>query len=169
MLIQPTKKLHSTLQNIPDGAAGVRATLNIMRKLVRENKTNIKLRRLALSLVKDNDQKNWLGEVRDLHAYVRDHIRYVKDVDGIETVHSPEQVLNFGQGDCDDKSILLATLLATIGHPTRFVAIGLRPGIFQHVFVETKIGNKWIPLETTEPVEVGWRPKGIKNIMIINN
>lgn len=169
MLLNRPEKLSTNLQSIPNGAAGVRATLNIMRQLVRENKTNIRIRSLALSLVKHNQQKDWVGEVNDLYTFVRDRIRYVKDIDGVETVHSPEQVLNFGQGDCDDKSILLATLLATIGHPSRFVAIGLRPRTFQHVFVETKIGNKWIPLETTEPVTMGWRPKGIKSSMIIYN
>jgi len=100
---------------------------------------------------------------------VRDNVRYVRDVRGVETVHTPVKILEQGQGDCDDKSLILATLLETIGHPTRFVAVGPAPGIYSHVFVETKLGNKWIPLETTENVKPGWRPKNTVSQMVIYN
>jgi transglutaminase-like putative cysteine protease len=72
-------------------------------------------------------------------------------------------------GDCDDKSVLLAALLESIGHPTRFVAIGFQPDDFEHVFVETKIADRWISLETTEPVEIGWMPQHIRARLTVNN
>ena len=162
---QPT----STLEIIPSGAAGVKVTLHKMRQLVRTYKKTLPIRNLAVSLVSQLRQKDWPGEIRALHAFVRDRIRYVRDIQGVETLHTPEKILSYGQGDCDDKSILLATLLASIGHPTRFVAVGFRPGIYQHVFVETRIGKNWIPLETTEPVNVGWSPKNIRARMVVDN
>lgn len=158
-----------TLQGIPSGSDGVYKTLRIMRQLTREGKKHYPLRELALSLVKFNGQKDWHGEIRNLHQFVRDKIRYVKDIRGIETVAQPQVTLELEQGDCDDKSVLLATLLEAIGHPTRFVAIGFKPGNYSHVLVETKVGDKWIPLETTEPVSVGWYPKGIVSRMEVFN
>ncbi len=163
------KPLTSNLQSIPHGPEGVYVTLRVMRSMVRQGKQNIALRKKALDLTRGLDQKDWLGEVKRLHRFVRDNIRYIRDIQGIETVATPETTLELGQGDCDDKSVLLATLLATIGHPTRFVAVGFRPRHYAHVYVETKIGNKWIPLETTEPVEVGWSPKGVMSRMQIFN
>lgn len=127
------------------------------------------MRETALDLTNGQRQKDWSAEVRALHSFVRDRIRYIRDIRGVETLHTPEKILDQEQGDCDDKSVLLASLLESIGHPTRFVAIGFKPGTFSHVFVETKIGDKWIALETTEPVEMGWRPARIVNSMIINN
>lgn len=159
----------TTLHSIPSGAGGVRTTLALMSSLVRRSKKSWPLRELAQRLVRDLDQKDYLAEVKRLHAYVRDEIRYLKDVRGVETVHTPEKVLELGQGDCDDKSTLLATLLETIGHPTRFVAVGFRPGHYQHVYVETKIGEKWLPLETTEPVPMGWRPPRVAARMVVTN
>ncbi len=63
----------------------------------------------------------------------------------------------------------LLLLLESIGHPTRFVAVGFRPHNYSHVYLETKIGNTWLGLETTEPVEVGWQPKGVMARMEIFN
>lgn len=143
---------------IPSGKEGTIATLKVMGQMVKAGKKNPVIRHLAMSLVKNNGQKDWAGEVRDIHAFVRDSVRYVKDVRGIETLQTPEKTLELGQGDCDDKSVLLASLLESIGHPTRFVAIAFEPDNYVHVFVETKIGPHWIAAETTEPVELGWYP-----------
>lgn len=166
---QATRKLTSTLHGIPSGPQGVYHTLRIMRSLTRANKANIRIREKALSLTEGLDQKDWPGEIKRLHKYVRDNIRYIRDVRGVETLAIPEITMQIGQGDCDDKSLLLASLLESIGHPTRFVAVGFHPGKYSHVYVETKLGKKWVGLETTEPVEAGWQPKGVVNRMVVNN
>lgn len=136
-----------------------------MRNVTREAKKRLPVVELARSLVRNLPSKDWAGEVEALHRYVRDDIRYVKDVRGVETVAVPEYTAETAQGDCDDKAVLLASLLEAIGHPARFTAIGFRPNNFNHVFVETKIGPDWIPLETTEPVEIGWHPPNVVTIM----
>ena len=73
------------------------------------------------------------------------------------------QTMEFGQGDCDDQSVLVASLLESIGHPTRFIAIGFGPANYQHVFAETKVGNKWLPVETTEDWPLGFIPEHIQH------
>lgn len=169
-LSNPTPQTRKvTLQGIPSGASGVNATLRVMRQFTRAGKKHYPIRELALSLVKGLPQKDWLNEVKRLHAYVRDRIRYVRDINGVETVAIPQVTIEIGQGDCDDKSVLLASLLESIGHPTRFVAVGFAPNSYNHVLVETKIGTKWIPVETTEPVSVGWYPKNVVARMVVNN
>ncbi len=156
------------LLGIPNGKPGTKATLKLMRQLVIQGKRNIHIRQLALDIVKNNNQKDWENEAKELHEFVRDKIRYIKDINGIETIQTPLKTLEIKQGDCDDKSVLLATLLETIGHPVRFIAVGFSPDTFSHVLIQTKIGSKWISAETTEPWEFGQYPKNIKNMMIIN-
>lgn len=168
MLIANTETT-AQLREISSGARGTLETLKLMRALVREGKRNLFVRQTATALISDLRQKDFAGEVKRIHAFVRDKIRYVKDIRGIETLHTPEKILEFGQGDCDDKSILVATLLEVIGHPTRFVAMGFKNGGFCHVYVETKIGRKWIGVETTEPVSFGWTPPNQTSRMVINN
>lgn len=140
-----------------------------MSELVKQGKTSPKVRTKALELVRGLSQKDWVGEVHALWEFVRDRIRYVRDIRNVETVHTADQVLAQAQGDCDDKSILLASMLEALGHPTRFAAVGFSPGHFKHVFVETRVGNKWLALETTEAQRMGWRPPGIKSLMLQNN
>ena len=157
----------SSLYNLPAGKAGIKQTLLLMRDVTRKAKRNVALRTLAGSLTKHLTAKNWLAEITVLHAYVRDHIRYTRDINGIETIQTPDKTLELGYGDCDDKSTLLATLLEMIGHPARFVAVGFKLGKYSHVYVETLYKGKWIALETTEPVAVGWVAPNIVEKMIV--
>lgn len=157
-----------TLSIIPDGPEGVRVTLREMSKITQVYKKAPAIREMALSLVRDLPSKAWSMEVKRLHAFVRDNIRYTRDILGCETLQTPVQTLRVGQGDCDDKSMLLGSLLNAIFHPVRYVAIGFQPNSYVHVFPETKIAGKWVALETTENWPVGRRPAGVKAVMIEN-
>jgi transglutaminase-like putative cysteine protease len=100
-------------------------------------------------------QKDFTGEARRLFEFVRDQIRYVKDIDGVETLHPADWVLQIQAGDCDDKAILLAALLLSIGHTPRFIAVSFAPGEFSHVWVQDYLNDAWVDLETTEPFSFG--------------
>ena len=136
-----------------------------MSRLARTYRTNVELREKAAGLVQFVPGQAYRQEAEELFRFVRDDIRYLRDVDGVETLQAPDYTLRKMFGDCDDKSVLLATLLMSIGHPARFVAVGFgRPNDFDHVYVETAIGNprdpqNWYALETTVPdAEFGWSP-----------
>lgn len=157
-----------TLGMIPSGPAGVSATLKIMVRLARQYKKDAGVRELASSLVRGLDQYDTTGEIRALQAFVRDGIRYTSDIRGVETIQTPKATLELGVGDCDDKSLLLAALLESIGRPARFVAIAMNGGQYTHVLVETRCGKagRWVALETIRPVEMGWTPPAVTKKMI---
>ena len=159
----------ATLKEIGDGSRGTLDTLKAMRALTRNGKSSLPVRQLAASLVNGARQKDYAKELQIIHGYVRDRIRYVRDIRGVETLQIPEKTLEFGFGDCDDKSVLVASMLESIGHPTRFVAMGFRGGEFQHVYVVTRLGNKWIGVECTEPVGLGWTPANVTSRMVVHN
>lgn len=143
---------------IPSGLAGINSTLSLMRQLVEQYKVNPAIRETALQLVAGLDQKDFRGEMRRLHSFVQNSIRYVRDINGVETVQTPVKTLEYGAGDCDDKATLLSALLESIGFKTRFYAVGFRPGHIEHVLLECDYFGQWIALETTEPVAMGWSP-----------
>lgn len=169
MFLNEAVQTTTELRKLPPGRAGVRATLEEMKKLVLAYKKDMKIRETAGELVSHLAQKNFLGEVKILHRFVRDNIRYLRDINGVETLQSPVKTLEYRYGDCDDKSTLLASLLEASGHPSRFVAVGKYPGRFNHVYVETLVGKNWFPLETTEPVPPGWAPPDVRARMVIHN
>jgi hypothetical protein len=154
---------------IPTGTAGTRQTLNIMRNLARAGKKLPVIRQAAIQLTQGLPQKDWYSEIKALYEFVRDRIRYVRDITGVETLHTADRVLLNKQGDCDDKGILLAALLGSLGHPTRFVAAAFKPNSYSHVWAEVFYNGQWVPLETTEPVSIGWRPANIISTMIVHN
>jgi transglutaminase-like putative cysteine protease len=158
-----------TLGILPSGSAGTAATLKEMVKLARQYKKDVGVRQVAAQLVRDLPQYDKLGEIRALHAFVRDSIRYTGDIRGVETLQTPKATLEMGVGDCDDKSTLLAALLESIGTPARFVALCMNgAGNFSHVLAEARYGppGKWMPLETIRPVDAGWYPASVTKKMI---
>lgn len=156
------------LQQISNGPEGIRQTLKLMARLSKDYAKAPAIRELGLSLVRDLPPKKWAMEARRIHDFVRDNIRYTKDIAGCETLHTPIQTLKLRQGDCDDKSTLVGALLQTIGHPVRFVAIGFNKDEYSHVFPQTKIAGKWVTLETTEPWPMGKTAKGFVSQMVQN-
>jgi transglutaminase-like putative cysteine protease len=153
---------------LPSGPAGIAATLKVMVRLARQFKKDPAIREVAAGLIRSLPQYDTMGEVKALHAFVRDGIRYTNDINRVETVQTPKATLELGIGDCDDKSLLLAALLESIGRPARFVAIGMNGRPLSHVLTEVRHGpaGKWVPLETIRPVEVGWYPDGVTSKMI---
>lgn len=152
--------LSYTLRALPSGPSGTRETLRLMRNWVHQYRKAQPIRELALTLIRDvSGHKNFGGQVRALHAWVRDNVQYVRDVRDVETLQTPVHVLETRQGDCDDQATLLASLLESAGFHTRLVAVKFDPfGPFVHVFAEVNLGRRWIPLETTERWPAGKMP-----------
>lgn len=139
-----------SLQGIPDGREGTRATLKLMADISKRYKKNPTIFELSRCIVRNVPNKQWLMEAGAILKWVQRHIRYTMDIQGVETLQTPVQTLRLGQGDCDDHSMLIASLLMAINRPARFVAVGRMPNSFEHVFTQTKVGDKWVTLESTE-------------------
>lgn len=82
-------------------------------------------------------------QAKAVYLWVRDNFDYVKDPSQIEYIKTAKQSMINGGGDCDDASVLLATLLNSIGIKTKFKFIP------RHVYVEALIDDKWIELDAT--------------------
>lgn len=157
-LLQGLPPTSTRMVTVPDGESGTRAALDAMAAYTTKYKTDWRIRALALDIIKNLPPKDYLGEITLIHRFVRDGIRYARDVRDVETVATPLETLKSGQGDCDDKAVLLATLLESVGFETRFCAVGKVPGQWCHVLTQALVNGKWISLEATEPVSPGWHP-----------
>lgn len=128
---------------------------------------NMVVRNTAIQITRGCPSKDFRCEMVEVWEWVKDNIRFVRDINGVETLQKPARTIELGVGDCDDHVTLLSALLESIGHPTRFVAVGFRPGQFEHVFAETRLGDRWITLETTVPgVHIGWYPPNVQSRMV---
>lgn len=163
---QPEQAL-SSLAMIPEGAAGIRATLDAMIRAARAASTTLEIRDLAESIVVAVPSKDYYSEIRAIQQWTKAHIRYTRDPITTETLKLPHALLTNPQGDCDDQATLVAALAMAIGFPARFVAIGVHdPSVFEHVYAEVKLGDEWVSVETTEPVGIGWQPDNVRAKMV---
>jgi transglutaminase-like putative cysteine protease len=165
--IGPQRK--TRLYGIAEGKSGILQTARLMRDIVAHYKLNPVVRDTALSLVAHLPQKDEAGEIAALFYFVRDQVRYVKDIYDVETVHTPDVLLEIMQGDCDDKSVLLASLLESIGYETAFKIVGFNGPDFEHVYVYVYAAGVDVAqhLDATEPEEPGWEAPGATASMYV--
>jgi len=83
----------------------------------------------------------------------RGHFRYRPEVE--EIVRTPTFMWNewqrtgYFEGDCDDVSVMLATIAKVLEYPVRYVAIRYDDETFKHVFVEIFDGWRWRVFDPT--------------------
>lgn len=170
--------------SIPGGLDGVRSTLRTMVAIVRQTlkppvgdsiKTQrlITLRVTAQRLVQPCASKDYHAEAAHLHGFVRDSIRYTRDMRQAETVQFPNETLTLKSGDCDDKALLFCALAECVGFETRFCAIGVNGEDFSHVSGQCLIpGKGWVNAETIPiddhgtVVPLGWFPPDATCLML---
>ncbi|NDG04025.1 MAG: transglutaminase domain-containing protein [Alphaproteobacteria bacterium] len=159
MFLAPEIPASYSRTTISDGEAGIFDTLTLMRRMVNDYKTDPGIRQAALNVTFMTPAQDDASEVEALYCFVRDYIRYTKDVYGVETLATPDKTMAMRVGDCDDQTVLLASLLESIGYPTRFVIEGYSDGgTWEHVYLETCLNGQWVALDPTEQVAMGWQP-----------
>ncbi len=141
-----------TYSVLSDGIRGTDETVQMMTKLAMGiyGARSPKIRALAINILTRAGvpEKKYELEMEAIHNWVRDSIRYTRDVAGQETLLPPEETaFNSKAGDCDDKSSLEAALLGAIGIPTRFVVVGVDTTTFSHVYLQARPRAEWISLD----------------------
>lgn len=186
----------SRLETLPagdHGLAAVRDTLRRMVAIARKYATDETTDRAATAIIKDAGITDVRAQryqtIKAIQNWVRDRIGYAPDPLGTEMLQTPPATLKRGYGDCDDKSILVATMLRYLGFETEFLGVGGTgqgwqtacgsPGElpeYSHVLAAVRYGpttgrkppflDGWLALETIVPgVGPGWFPRGVRVIM----
>jgi|SRR5882672_377387 len=101
-----------------------------------------------------------------LLQFVRDQILYIDHPWNMQVVKDCRRTLESKTGDCVSKSVCLATLLATWGIHSQFVAQAPNGEDYDHVYVQAFVNGQWVSLDPTadgrdgRPFgEVGWSQK----------
>lgn len=148
------------------GDAGAWQAVRHMRRMVDEAKVHPDTRAAVLDALHGHREKDQEAEVSALFEWVRERVRFVRDPHGVEYLQHPasyllRQIREEGQafGDCDDASMLFASLAETAGYPTRFKVQAPPGDQFKHVLVEVLIRGRWVPFDASQRRhEGGWQP-----------
>lgn len=148
--------MQSATTQIPLGDAGTEATIARMRSLIDQGMKNPVIHELAAFILHQArvPKFDFTAEARAIYLWVLRSIRFTRDIAGKETLHAADEIVRLGIGDCDDFTILLCSLLGTIGHKCRIVTISSIPADgsgdtqpFTHVFPEVFLAGRWIPVD----------------------
>lgn len=129
---------------LPPGINGNLKTLDIMKKMARQRACHPSVRELALRILEyyNVPSQDYYKEAYAIGDYIKRKVRYVRDIKDVETLQDPVMLIeqmrrNQAQGDCDDMSLLIATLLLSIGHQPyyRVARYFEGNGPYQHIYV----------------------------------
>ena len=152
------------LGQIPKGYAGTKKTVGYIIGLIKEGAKDFDVRQTAIDILFQHAirPKDYLGEIRALFEWVKNNVRYTRDIHRVELLHTARRMLELRAGDCDDMTILLAAMLKAIGHPVRLALVGFNPqrkALFTHIYLEGYHKGLWIPLDATMNKPLGWAPR----------
>jgi len=157
-LPQNMPTLSGVMGQLPGGKATIPATMMRMWQQIHDALSQMAVYSAARQLTQNIPQKAVEQEANALFQFVQKHIRYVRDPHLIEALQTPAATLQLKSGDCDDKTILLASLLLSIGIPVKLIVGGFEKGRYTHVWLRAKIKNHWVAMDPTEPFGMGWEP-----------
>lgn len=113
-------------------------------------------------------EKSWKHEPVAIFNTVRSMVRYTRDIQNVDTYQHPLRTLEWGGGDCDDYSSLLAALLTAVGYPVKLHIMetknlqGKREGDWNHISILVGIPprapTQWLPLDGSLKQPAGWYP-----------
>jgi len=153
------------------GDAGVEQTVRAMRRLIDQGKKDPTVHETAAHIIRSVNVPafHWAGEVRAIYNWVLQNIRFTRDVYGKETLHAAPEILRLGIGDCDDFTILLCSLLGTIGHKTRIVTIAKPEDErhFSHVFPQVYLEGGWVTIDAARRnAAMGRNPEDVDRVRV---
>lgn len=162
-----------TTTPLEGGDAGVRRTVANMQRLVDEGSRNPEVREAVIRAIHQSTlaPHDFVSQVEAWFRFVRDRVRFVHDPTSSEWLQTPHYTLRVMAGDCDDRAMLLAAGLRSIGVPAEFKVVAanpLRPRSFSHVYVVANMGGRKVALDPTYPNNrLGSEPRRISRTWMV--
>lgn len=148
-----------------DGDAGTFQSLDAMKQAVvyglppeYSNYQDPLVIRAARSICAGTSGQDAKAQIAALFDFVSHQLKYEPHPFNQQVVQDCKRTIEIGSGDCVSKSVCLSTLLACLGHISRFVAQCSDGEDFSHVYVEALIDDEtWLALDpVAEDQPMGW-------------
>lgn len=151
-------------------------TVTRMKRVIRDPQQVVYARDLAERVLRETAySRDRFKDLRRIFYWVVSRLRYLRDIQGAETLKTPKrihrEIMEHGLivGDCDDASMMLASILMSAGYKTRFV-ISVTKGnpsdTFNHIWVQAEVNGRWYDLDATLPEP--FKVKPYRKIMVFS-
>src|SRR5437899_8659145 len=151
---------------VPRGNRGTLVTARMIGEMIQSGAKDFYVRQKAIEIFRNAGvrPKDRFGEVCALYNWVKQNIRYTRDIFRVELLHTARRMLELRAGDCDDMTILLGAMLKSTGHPVRLCLVGFQPKfahVYSHIYPEVSVRGRWIPVDATMHYPIGWAPPAL--------
>lgn len=141
--------------------------LRIIQDLTWESVKDPRNRKIALDVTRQCPERDGECEAKAVYEAIKRKIRYTGDVapikmgadgpvEGVDLFQSAYRTWEFGGGDCDDHSVLAATLLSLNGVPAKFrVTAPYSNADYSHIYTVAGLPKmrptRWVAIDSTLP------------------
>ena len=145
----------------------IQERIGIIQDQIFKSINDPRMKRIAADVVRQCPERDGACEAKAVYNAVKARVRYAGDVapikhgrngpkDSIDYYQTAWNTWSMGAGDCDDQSILLATLLALNGiEPRLRVTATSKREDWSHIYVVAGLPkyapSKWIAVDSTLP------------------
>lgn len=155
--------------------------IRYIRKMVDKSVTDPKVRAHVASVLSKKCGKDERGktvwcvperdhrrEIQAIFDDVQNNVRYTGDIRDVDTYQTAGRTLSLGIEDCDGYSIMLASMLKSVGYATKVRVIRTKDSSdWNHIFVLVGLPQanpkQWMALDGSVRQPMGWHPP--KNII----
>ena len=174
---KPRPKHAITFSGLGFGEDVAYNTLAAMKRIIVDSAKNYDVIQYARDIVQYQPAKNQIAEITAIYDFIRDKTRYVRDPAGTEHIQTPPVAIDkikhgeIFQGDCDDMTVFVLSLLKSIGYPVMLISAGYRPDKqLSHVYGAVQVtdfkGTRWMIVEPIKlGVPIGWEAPNKTNMM----
>ena len=141
-----------TAHSVPleEGDAGTAQTISLITQAIDEGKRDPNIRAAAGTIARNEPTNDVDRQAHAIYDWVKASTRFISSGVGVEVIQDPWYTLQNGFGDCDDFSVLICSLLGSIGIPTRLITVATDPDTanFSHIYPEylSGDGSTWTAL-----------------------
>jgi transglutaminase-like putative cysteine protease len=141
-----------------DGMAGVVQTIQYIDRIAQDGAIKIRPKAVALAIGKPDD----IMRAAAVFKYLHSSFAYIRDIFGVETLHSIPVLMQLKYGDCDDFTIVSSAFLQAVGFPVRYVVAGVGSPVPNHVYLEflDRKSGRYVPFDLTQE-KMGVEANGI--------
>jgi hypothetical protein len=155
-------RIHS--REISSGDVGADETARVIRGLISQGRRDPVVRSRALTILRARGvpEHKPLADIEALYSWVKRNLRYVRDPNQIEYIQTARRALETLSGDCDDYTVLLGSMLESIGFPVDVKVIARRGRrSFHHVYPVANVDGFQVGLDASMPIPFGAQFKNV--------
>jgi hypothetical protein len=106
-------------------------------------------------------EKDYDAEISAIYNFARRRVRYTRDIDNLDTYQSAARTLQMGIGDCDCYTIVVGSMLRSVGYPVRIRIVQTsKSASWDHIYLlvgtPPRKPEKWVSMDASLEAHAGW-------------